>query len=57
MGDINLDIRKDVDDYVTKRYKQINSIYSLQFINSSECTRITNESALLIYIYQQIVLR
>ena len=48
IGDINMDIRKDVDDYVTKRYKQINSIYSLQFINSSECTRITNESASLI---------
>ena len=25
MGDINLDIRTDVDNYVTKRYKQINS--------------------------------
>ena len=48
MGDINLDIRKEEDDYITKRYKQLNDIYSLQFINTSECTRITHESASLI---------
>ena len=48
MGDINLNIRNEVDNYTIKRYKEINSIYSLDFVNTTECTRITNESATLI---------
>ena len=48
MGDTNCDILKRPISCQTRNYNHINSVYSLDQIKASECTRIVNGSSILI---------
>ena len=48
MGDLNCDIMKSPLSNNTKRLNQIHTLFSLQQINSSTCTRISGDSLSLI---------
>ena len=48
MGDINCDIRKKFKSNVIRRFEEINTLYSMQQINSTQYTRVTHNSRSLI---------
>ena len=48
MGDINIDISKNLLTGEKKKYYEINNIHGMHQINMNECTRITNDTSTLL---------
>ena len=48
MGDTNFDISRKPLVSQTKKYDQLNNIYGFHYVNVTQCTRITSETATLI---------
>ena len=48
MGDINCDLMSRPVSSETRKYNNLNNIYSLQQVNTSECTRVTVDSSTLV---------
>ena len=48
MGDVNCDIRKSFKSNVIKRFEEVNTLYSMQQINTTQYTRVTHKTRSLI---------